>query len=110
MEDDVGFEVKIDAAEKSQKPELVVQSNLIQGNLTSQMGQMELQEEKGGCWLLAAGLLRSDAWGLLFLFFPVSCKVLRSGCTRIGEVIIVILGVTCEFLVAISKHEIDGCW
>lgn len=24
----------------------------------------------------------------------------------IGEVIIVILGVTCEFLVAISKHEI----
>jgi len=108
MDDDVGFEVKIDAAEKSQKPELVVQSNLIQGNLTSQMGQMELQEEKGGCWLLVYSARTRGVFS--FFFFPVSCKVLRSGCTRIGEVIIVILGVTCEFLVAISKHEIDGCW
>lgn len=28
-------------------PSWFVQSNLIQGNLTSQMGEMELQEEKG---------------------------------------------------------------
>lgn len=58
-----------------------------------------------GCWSTPLGRVGSS-----LSFFPVSCKVLRSGCTRIGEVIIVILGVTCEFLVAISKHEIDGCW
>jgi hypothetical protein len=65
MDDDVGFGVKIDAAEKSQKPELVVQSNLIQGNLTSQMGQMELQEEKGGCWSTPLGRVGSS-----LSFFP----------------------------------------
>lgn len=67
MDDDVGFEVKIDAAEKSQKPELVVQSNLIQGKPDEPNGPNGATG--GERWLLAGGLLRSDAWGLLFLFF-----------------------------------------
>jgi hypothetical protein len=61
----------------------------------------------------------AQARGVFSLFLlPLSCKALRSGCARgmgwIGEVIIVILGVTFEFLVTISKHEIprhlDRCW
>jgi hypothetical protein len=63
--------VKIDAAEKSQKPELVVQSNLIQGNLTSQMGQMELQEEKGGCWLLVYSARTRGVFSFFFSQCPV---------------------------------------
>lgn len=72
MDDDVGFEVKIDAAEKSQKPELVVQSNLIQGKPDEPNGPNGATG--GERWLLAGGLLRSDAWGLLFLFFS-HCRV-----------------------------------
>lgn len=67
MDDDVAFKVKIDAAEKSQKPELVcpIQSN--PGEPDEPNGPNGATGER---WLLAGGLLRSDAWGLLFLFSP----------------------------------------